>query len=59
MIYPFEHNREAHGLDKKRTFKEYQNTNRWKAFVEEYLSQTDWLIHILKITNGRPLRLLN
>ena len=59
VIYPLEHNRKACELNKKNTFKEFQNTARWKTVVEEYICQTAWLIHILKSTNGRPLRLLN
>ena len=59
MIYPFEHNLTAHELNKKRAFKEYQNNNRWDKFVLEYLTQTRWLMDVLKSTKGRPLRLLN
>ena len=59
MIYPFEHNLQAHELGKKRMFKEYQNTDRWRDFVNHYLSQTRWLISVLKGHNGRMYRLLN
>ena len=59
MIYPFEHNLQAHELDKKRMVKEYQNTDRWRNFVDRYLSQTRWLISVLKGHNGRMYRLLN
>ena len=59
MIYDLEHNRKAHELDKERMFKESRNNNRWDSFVMKYLTQTRWLMDVLKSTKGRPLRLLN
>ena len=59
MIYPLEHNRNAHNLDAKNQFKEYRNNNLWSSFVRHYLSQTNYLITVLKLYNGRMLRITN
>ena len=59
MIYPFEHNRTANELNKKRDFKESLNNARWSKVVAEYLCQTNWLMRCFKTTKGRYLRLLN
>ena len=59
MIYPAEHNLTAHELNKKRMFKEYQNTDMWRNVVNRYLTQTRFLISVLKGHNGQMYRLLN
>ena len=59
VIYPYEHNRNANELSAKRTFQEQQNIRRWNKVVEEYISQTNWLMYVFVKTKGRPLRLLN
>ena len=59
MIYPFEHNQNAHHLVKEREYKEYFYTKTWECFVRDYIAQTSWLFRVLKMTDGRVLRLFN
>ena len=59
MIYPVQHNKKADQLWEIRTLKKYQNIERWKNMVRNYLNLNFWLMTVIKANKGRLLRLLN
>ena len=59
MIYPVQHNRKADQLWEIRTLKKYQNIERWKNMVRNYLNLNFWLMNVIKHNKRRLLQLLN